>query len=92
VGKINRINPDLLVLVDCVDLKKPPGFIGLFDVDQLIDHTTNTHNISLKNVAELFFSSTMMLGIQPKNISFGEEISPEVRSSADELIKDLNNL
>ena len=92
VGKINTIKPDLLILVDCADIRKPPGGYSLLQINELIDHTTNTHNISLKNISLLFQADTWMLGIQPKDLQFGEQISPIVKASANKLIKQLNQL
>ncbi len=90
VGKINSLSPDLLVLVDCTDFNKTAGFIKLFSVEEIPDNTFHTHTISLGRISEFFKMRTCILGIQPENVGFGEEISPVVISKADELILFLN--
>lgn len=92
IGKINRINSDVLVLLDCMDLRKSPGYWDMMPVTGLNSQTTNTHNISLEKISELFNAKTYILGIQPKNIKFGEYLSPEVKMAADKIIDHVNRL
>ena len=90
IGKINSINPDILVLIDCADIKSPPGSLRLLPIDQLKDLTFNTHSISLKRLSEFFNMPVYILGIQPEKIDFGENISYIVKEVADRLIKVIN--
>ena len=90
VGKINSINPEVLILVDCTDFKKEPGFVDLIPIEQIQDFTVNTHTISVKRISEFFEMKTYILGIQPENVKFGEVFSEIVLSSANELIKKIN--
>lgn len=91
IGKINAMHPDILILVDSMALNKPPGAWKLFPADVIVGHTTNTHNISLDKISELFHCKTYILGIQPENITFGESLSPKVRESADQIIEEINS-
>lgn len=91
IGKINSLNPHILVLIDCVDIKSPPGTFKLLQVSQIQDLTFNTHNISLKRISEFFKMSVFILGIQPEKIDFGENISYLVRNIADKIIKQINS-
>jgi len=90
IGKINSLNPDLLVLIDCVDFKSPPGTIKLLSLNQIQDLTFNTHNISLSRLSEFFKMSVFILGIQPESIDFGENLSYLVKKVADKIIKQIN--
>ncbi|MCU0455673.1 MAG: hydrogenase maturation protease [Bacteroidales bacterium] len=90
IGKINSINPAILVLIDSMDTGSPPGSAILLPVEQLTDITFNTHNISLKNISQLFSSEVYVLGIQPVSIDFGENISYLVRIISDEIINLIN--
>ena len=91
IGKINTLNPDILVLIDCVDIKSAPGTFKLLQVNQIQDLTFNTHNISLKRISEFFKMPVFVLGIQPEKIDFGENISYLVRNIADKIIKQINS-
>lgn len=90
VGKINSIAPEVLILVDCTDFNKDPGFIDFLPIKQIQDFTVNTHTISVKRISEFFKMKTYLLGIQPKNVKFGEEFSDKVLNAADKLIKKIN--
>jgi len=92
IGKINSLQPDILILVDCMDLGEKPGHWDLMPAARLTGHTTNTHNISLDQVSELFHSQVYILGIQPADISFGEGLTPRVKKTADTLIEKINRV
>ena len=90
IGKINTMNPDLLILVDCVDFNRKPGYYRVLPVDKLRGQTTNTHNISLQQIGRLFHMPVWILGIQPEHLGFGEELTLTVKTSADDIIYRLN--
>jgi hydrogenase 3 maturation protease len=90
IGKINSLNPDILVLIDCMDLKSDAGTFKLLSVNQIQDLTFNTHNISLRRLSDFFRMPVYILGIQPEKIDFGENISYLVKNIADKIIKQIN--
>jgi hydrogenase 3 maturation protease len=90
IGKINSLNPDILVLIDCVDIKSAAGTLKLLSLNQIQDITFNTHNISLRRLADFFPMPVYILGIQPEKIDFGENISYLVKNVADKIIKQIN--
>jgi len=90
IGKINSLKPDILILIDCVDLKAATGTYKLLSLKQIQDLTFNTHNISLRRLSEFFGMPVFVLGIQPEKIDFGENISYLVKDVADNIIKQIN--
>lgn len=82
IGKINSLNPDILVIIDCADLKSTPGTYKLLSVKDIEDITFNTHNISFKQLSVFFKMPVFILGIQPEKIGFGENISYLVKDVA----------
>lgn len=90
IGKINSTDHDILVLIDCVDMKKQPGSYKLLPVNSVLDMTFNTHNISLKKISEFFKSEVFILGIQPRNVAFGEELSYIVKETGNRIIELIN--
>ena len=90
IGKINALNPDLLVLIDCMEMNQPPGYFRILDVNNISDTTSNTHNISLKQLGKFFNMPVFVLGIQPQYIDFGEILSDAVRKSADSILDLIN--
>jgi hydrogenase 3 maturation protease len=91
IGKINTIDPDILVLIDCVELGAAPGTYKLMSVSKLNDLTFNTHNISLKRLSEFFKMPVYLLGIQPEKIDFGENMSYLVKEEAEKIINIINS-
>jgi hydrogenase 3 maturation protease len=92
IKKINDLNPDVLILVDCVNFNKKPGYSDLLPVEKIKDFTTNTHNISLKRISEFFKMKVLVLGIQPASLIFGENLSRQVKESADRIVENINRI
>jgi hydrogenase 3 maturation protease len=91
IGKINKINPDILVLIDAVDMGDTPGSFKLLPVSNIKDYTFNTHNISLSRISDFFKMPVYLLGIQPEKIEFGENMSYLVKRVSDEIISIINS-
>lgn len=90
IGKINTLNPDILILIDCVDLGTTPGKFSLLLTNQLQDMTFTTHNISLTRISEFFRMPVFLLGIQPEKVDFGENISYLVQTAGDKIVQLIN--
>jgi len=90
IGKINTLKPDILVLLDCADLRSPAGTFKILEVNQVQDLTFNTHNISLRRLSDFFEIPVYILGIQPEKVDFGENISYLVKDIADRIINQIN--
>ncbi|MGB8491006.1 MAG: hydrogenase maturation protease [Bacteroidales bacterium] len=91
IGKINSLNPDVLVLIDCVDFGSAPGNSSLLALSEIKSITYNTHNISLRTLTDFFSMPVYVLGIQPEKVEFGEKLSYLVRTEADNLISIINS-
>ena len=90
IGKINQSGAGMLILVDIVDFGKDPGYYDIIPAEELTDFTLHTHNISLKKISELFIMPAWILGIQPADTSFGEELTGPVRRAALHIIQLIN--
>ena len=90
IGKINSIDHNTLVLIDCVEMKKQPGTFELIHPDRVHDMTFNTHNISLKRLSEFFSNEILILAIQPEKVGFGENLSYIVRDAGNRIIELIN--
>lgn len=91
IGKINSLNPDILVIIDCACMGSKPGTCKLLPVSRTEDITFNTHNISLKKLSVFFKMPVFILGIQPEKVDFGEFLSYIVKKTADKIIKQINS-
>ncbi len=90
IGKINSTEHDLLVLIDCADMKRPPGTWDLIPPEQVNDLTFNTHNISLKKLSGFFRKEVLILAIQPESVAFGENLSYIVLEACGQIIELIN--
>lgn len=90
IGKINALAPDILIIIDACDFGKDPGFLSLAKASEFMEITTNTHNISLRKLSELFVMPVYILGIQPADIGFGEGMCNEVIKAANRIVELIN--
>lgn len=96
VGKIVKERPDTVVLVDAVDLGASPGTVRVVEKDDIGAEFFSTHSVSLNMVADYIDKETsadvFVLGIQPGNLAFKEEISEPVRESLEKIVKVLERV
>ena len=90
IGKINSLEPEEIVLIDCMELGSSPGTFRLLGLDDVEDITFNTHNISLGRLGDFFLCPTYVLGVQPGSVEFGESLSPAVQDAVRRIIKVIN--
>lgn len=91
--KIVGHRPDVILLVDTVNLEKPAGSVEIIEGEDLKEEAFSTHNASLKLTIDYLKKETganvLLLGIQPKNIGFGQKISLEVKRAIDKTVKEI---
>jgi len=95
-GEIRRFCPTHLIMLDAVDLGKRPGAIALIDVAKDENRVFLTHKLPVKLMLD-YMSRDMnftpvFLGIQPKNLEFGAEVSRSVALSCERLANMLAEL
>jgi len=92
IQKINTISPDILIIADCLDFNRQPGYANIIPVSQTKEFTVSSHNISLKRVSEFLKMEVYVLGIQPADLRVGENLTPVVKQSAEKLIEIINKI
>jgi len=92
-GEIKRLRPSHLIIVDAADMKAAPGTIRLVDPDEVGGFSFSTHSLPIKvlinYLLEYFPCKVTLIGIQPKNISFGNSLSPEIENAAQAVVNAL---
>ena len=95
LGKVAKERPDTILLADAVHLDLSPGEYELLRKSEILNHGLTTHDISPNMLIEFLEKETeadiYLLGVQPKDISFGDDMSDEVKraiSEISELIKE----
>jgi hydrogenase 3 maturation protease len=88
-GLVARERPDLLVIVDAAHMGSSPGTVLRLAVDAQDSMLASTHGLPLSFVLEhvrSFANSTVLIGIEPADLSFGEGLSPEVGAATRRLV------
>jgi len=85
-GEIKRLKPSHLVIVDAAAIGRPPGEIRLLTPDQIGGISFSTHALPLKVMIGFILEDhpceVLIIAIQPKHLSFGAEVSQEVKEAA----------
>ncbi|MFO7754937.1 MAG: hydrogenase maturation protease [Bacteroidales bacterium] len=92
ISKINSLDPDILIIADCIDFNRIPGFSGLVPVSRIKEFNISSHNISLRRVADHLKMEVHVIGVQPSDLRVGENLTPPVREAADKIILMLNEI
>jgi hydrogenase maturation protease len=81
--------PDVILVIDAMDLHAEPGSIAILESEALPEtFCCSTHRLPLRTLLHLWEkggSKALVLGIQPKDVIFREGLSPEVKMSIDSL-------
>jgi hydrogenase 3 maturation protease len=91
IGKINSMEPEEIVIIDCMELGSTPGSYRLLALQDVEDITFNTHNISLGRLGDFFQFPSYVLGIQPESLEFGDSLSQSVADAAREIVQQINH-
>jgi len=88
-GKIAKKKPDTILIVDAIDLGLKPGEYEIIKRTDMVETGFTTHNMSLSMFIEFLEKETgaeiYILGVQPKNVNLGEEISVSIQNTLDEI-------
>lgn len=85
-----------VIMIDAADMRKPVGHIELVTKDRIGGISISTHSMPLSflimYLEQETGGQTILLGIQPKSIEFGEGLTPEIQEVVDRVIDTLRNL
>ena len=85
-----------VIMVDAADMRKPVGHIELVTKDRIGGIAISTHSMPLSFLMQYLEDSTngksILLGVQPQSIQFGEGLTPEVDKVARNLIRTIDSV
>ena len=94
IDRAIEIKPQKTIIIDAADFGGLAGEVRLIPEEAIPDTTLSTHTFPLKIISRILAEDTgtdvYFLGVQPKDMGFGEGLSPEVRESAELIIGLLN--
>ena len=90
-GVLRKFQPSHILLVDAAEVGQAPGEFAMVDPKDIKGMGLSTHSFSLATIADYFKEITgaevLFLGIQPKEITFGEGMSPELQRAVGPVIQ-----
>jgi hydrogenase 3 maturation protease len=91
-----KFGAERVIMVDAADMRKSPGHIELITKDRIGGVNISTHSMPLSflmmYLEQETGGKTILLGIQPKSIQFGEGLTPEIQEVVDKIINSLERV
>jgi hydrogenase 3 maturation protease len=91
-----KFGAERVIMIDAADMRKPPGHIELVTKDRIGGINISTHSMPLSflmmYLEQETGGKTILLGVQPKSIQFGEGLSPEIQEVAENIIASLERI
>ncbi len=85
LGELQAFSPEKVILIDAVELGKPPGSIGLVDIHTIKKQTMSTHKLPLNLFIDYLQArmrfKLLFIGIQPRQTGLDTEMSEECRQA-----------
>lgn len=90
IGRILQDQPHQVVFCDAIDFGGTPGEWRVFEMDDLSGASVSTHNPPLALLSRVLTAEgvkdILIVGIQPKQTSFGSSCSSEVLTAVQEIV------
>ncbi|MFW9884841.1 MAG: hydrogenase maturation peptidase HycI [Candidatus Thorarchaeota archaeon] len=95
-SNLTDFGAEKVIMVDAADMLRLPGHIELITKDRIGGITISTHRMPLSLLMQYLEdrtgAQTLLLGVQPKNIEFGEGLSPEIQTVTEKIISTLETM
>ena len=93
---LRRFKPDLIILVDAVQMSQRPGTVRALDLNSAARSGLSTHNASLHTLVDYLQVELgcefLVLGVQAAEFAFEAPLSPPVEASVDALAEQLADM
>ncbi len=96
IGKVESHEPTHVLLLDAANFGGLPGEARLIDPEHVGGQAVSTHslplNIFIGYVEKSLGITVLLLGIQPKSVTFGEEMNPELVEASKRIADTLHKI
>ncbi|MHA2190948.1 MAG: hydrogenase 3 maturation endopeptidase HyCI [Candidatus Thorarchaeota archaeon] len=83
-----------VIMIDAADMRKPAGHVELVTKTRIGGIALSTHSMPLSFLMQYLEDTTggqtILLGLQPQSIEFGEGLTPEIKEIAQKVISTLD--
>lgn len=95
-SNLAEFGAERVIMVDAADMLKPPGHIELVTKERIGGVTISTHrmppSLLMQYLEDRTGAHTILLGVQPRSIEFGEGLTPEIQAVTEKIISILEIL
>ena len=93
IEPLRKIKPDIVYFIDIALFQGSVGDIKLFQLEDILNYNISTHNLPI-TVFRKFFpkSKIILIGIKPKSLDFGENLTPELQNKFEEIVKKVKTI
>lgn len=85
-SEIKRFAPSVIIIIDSADMERSPGEISIIDAEDIGGVSLSTHNLPagmlIDYLTQFLKCDIFIIGIQPRSLTFGSGLSPEVESAS----------
>jgi len=95
---ILKFKPSHIVVVDSVEMRRRPGELVIAGLESVADElAVSTHRIPLTLLVKYlrlmgFKGKVIIVGAQPVDLSFGEGLTPQVKTAVEEVVEMLRRV
>ncbi len=90
---IRKFQPTLTIIIDTCLSGKKPGTIYLVNPEQILFDDISTHRLPLsmftRFLEQTIPTRVIIIGIEPKRLTFGDDISPEINKAVETLVSSI---
>jgi hydrogenase 3 maturation protease len=88
IEPLKKINPNVIFFIDVAIFDGEIGDVKLFRLDDVVDFNISSHYFPITIFKKYFPKALLVLiGIKPKVLNFGENLSPELKSKLKTIIE-----
>jgi hydrogenase 3 maturation protease len=96
-GEIRKFKPSHLIIIDSADTNAQPGQVTVIKPEDVVGTSFCTHSLPIKVMIDYLQQSSrnlkvIIIGVQPKNLAVGSNVSKEVSQAVEELAVTIVNL
>ena len=97
MDEIAQLKPSHVLLIDAAVMELKPGEVRLFDAEKVTSFPAiSTHMLPLRvfceYITQLAGAKIALLLVEPKNVEFGEGLTPEVASAGEQVVESILNI
>jgi hydrogenase 3 maturation protease len=96
VRPLAEFGAERIIMIDAADMRKPPGHVELVTKDRIAGIALSTHSMPLSMLMYYLEQQTggvtILLGVQPASILFGEGLTPRIQEVSEKIISTLDSL